>query len=214
MLDEKIRQEVQNALGELADPVRLVVFTQEFECQFCRENRQLAEEVAALNPQISTEVYNYVLDRVQVEQYGIDQIPAIAVIGEKDYGIRFYGIPSGYEFGSLIQAIQLVSAGQPLLTDEGLKFIESVEQPLNLQVFVTPTCPYCPQAVLLAFNLALANDQVRASMVEASEFPHLAIKYQVMGVPRTVINEDYHIEGAAPEPMVLDKIREALDESE
>ena len=63
---------------------------------------------------------------------------------------------------------------------------------------------------MLGFNLAVASDKVKADMVEATEFPHLAQKYQVMGVPRSVINEDYHIEGAAPETMVLDKIREAI----
>ena len=63
---------------------------------------------------------------------------------------------------------------------------------------------------MLGFNLAVASDKVKAEMVEATEFPHLAQKYQVMGVPRSIINEDTHIEGAAPEPMVLDKIREAL----
>jgi predicted DsbA family dithiol-disulfide isomerase len=68
--------------------------------------------------------------------------------------------------------------------------------------------------VVLGFNLAVASDMVTAEMVEATEFPHLAQKYRVMGVPRSVINEEFHIEGAAPEPMVLDKIREALAEAE
>lgn len=75
---------------------------------------------------------------------------------------------------------------------------------------VTLTCPYCPQAVSLAHQVAIASPHVRADMVEAVEFPELAIRYQVMGVPRTVINERVHIEGAAPEPMVLGKLREAL----
>jgi predicted DsbA family dithiol-disulfide isomerase len=67
---------------------------------------------------------------------------------------------------------------------------------------------------VLGFRLAVASDKVRANMVEATEFPHLAQRYRVMGVPRSVINEDFHIEGAAPEPMVLDKIREALAAAE
>jgi alkyl hydroperoxide reductase subunit AhpF len=79
-----------------------------------------------------------------------------------------------------------------------------------MQVFVTPTCPYCPQAVVLAHKMAAASPLVRADMVEAQEFPHLATKYQVMGVPRTVINETTHVEGAAPESMVLGKLREAV----
>jgi len=81
---------------------------------------------------------------------------------------------------------------------------------VHMQVFITPTCPYCSMAVVLAHQMAVASPMVRADMVEAMEFPQLAIKYQVMGVPRTVINETVHIEGAAPEAAVLEKLREAL----
>jgi glutaredoxin-like protein len=210
LLDEKIRQEVKTALGELPNPVRLLMFTQEFECQFCRETRQLVEEVAAIHDQVSAEFYNFVVDQDRAEEYGIDKIPAIAVVGEKDYGVRLYGIPSGYEFSSLIESIRLVSSGEPQLTPAGLEFAQGLQDPVHIQVYVTPTCPYCPRSVVLGFNLAVASDLIKADMVEATEFPHLAQKYRVMGVPRSVINEEFHIEGAAPEPMVLDKIREAL----
>jgi predicted DsbA family dithiol-disulfide isomerase len=63
---------------------------------------------------------------------------------------------------------------------------------------------------MLAHQMAVASPMVKADMVEAQEFPQLSIKYQVMGVPRTVINETTHIEGAAPEPMVLEKLQEAM----
>ena len=210
LLDEKLKEQVREALGELANPVKLVMFTQEFECQFCRETRQLVEELAGVHEDVTAEIRDFVGDKDEVERYGIDKIPAIAVVGEKDYGIRLYGIPSGYEFSSLIESIRLVSSGTPELSADGLKFIQELDEPVHIQVYVTPTCPYCPRAVLLGFNLAVASDKVTAEMVEATEFPHLAQKYQVMGVPRSVINEAYHIEGAAPEPMVLDKIREAV----
>jgi glutaredoxin-like protein len=210
LLDDKLKEQVRDALGDLPNAVKLVVFTQEFECDFCRETRELVEEVAGVHDQVSAEIRNFVLDKEETENYGIDKIPAVAVVGEKDYGIRFYGIPSGYEFSSLIESIRLVSSGEPQLSAEGLDFARGLEQQVRIQVYVTPTCPYCPRAVVLGFNLAVASDKVRAEMVEATEFPHLAQKYHVMGVPRSVINEDYHIEGAAPEPMVLDKIREAV----
>jgi glutaredoxin-like protein len=210
LLDENITKQVKEALGDLSNPVRLIMFTQEFECQFCRETHQLIEEVAGLHDKISFKVYNFVVDKDEAKEYGVEKIPAVAVLGEKDYGIRFYGIPSGYEFSSLIESIKLVSAGTPQLSPEGLDFAQKLEKDVHIQVFVTPTCPYCPQAVVLGFNMALASDKVRAEMVEATEFPELANRYQVMGVPRSVINEDWHIEGAAPEPMVLDKIREAV----
>ena len=137
------------------------------------------------------------------------------VVGEEDsgvrfYGIRFYGIPSGYEFTSLLDAIQSVSRGTAELSEETQTYLNELSKPVHLQVFVTPTCPYCPQAVVLAHHMALASPMVKADMVEAQEFPHLSTKYQVMGVPRTVINESAHVEGAAPEAMVREKIQEAL----
>jgi glutaredoxin-like protein len=131
-------------------------------------------------------------------------------MGETDYGIRFYGIPSGYEFTSLLESILLVGSGDSELDKNTMAFLDSLDQPLHLQVFVTPSCPYCPQAVVLAHRLAFASDKVTADMVEVTEFPEMGERYNVMGVPRTVINENTYIEGAAPESMLLAKLKVAL----
>ena len=139
LLDEKIKQEVKGVLGDLPSPVRLVMFTQEFECHFCRETRQLVEEVAGVHDQISAEIYNFMIDKDQAEAYGIDKIPAIAVVGDKDYGIRFFGIPSGYEFSSLIESIKLASTGEPGLSPAGIEFAQGLKDPVHIQVYVTPT---------------------------------------------------------------------------
>ncbi|MGQ9709401.1 MAG: protein disulfide oxidoreductase [Anaerolineae bacterium] len=211
LLNDEIRQEVSKILANLSGPVRLVMFTQDFECDYCTETRQLAEEIAELSDQITAEIYDFQADRAKAEELGIDKIPAIAIIGAQDYGIRFYGIPSGYEFGSLLQAILSASAGKPELSNNTLGVVAGIRKPVHIQVFVTPTCPYCPQAVMLAHQLAIASPLIRADMVEVTEFPHLAVKYQVMGVPRTVINETVHIEGAAPESYVVAKLQEALE---
>jgi glutaredoxin-like protein len=211
LLSQEIVGKVKEELADLVGPVRLVMFTQEFECEFCAETRQLVEEVAALSDQLTAEVYNFVTDKEKAEALGIDKIPAVAVIGAEDYGVRFYGIPSGYEFASFLNAIRTVAAGEPGLSEEGVKMVIALSEPVHIQVFVTPTCPYCAGSVVLAHQMAIASPMVRADMVEAQEFPQLAIKYQVMGVPRTVINEKVHIEGSAPEPMVLEKLQEALE---
>jgi glutaredoxin-like protein len=210
LLSEEIAEQVKEQLSGLAGPVRLVMFTQEFECEFCAETRQMVEEIAALSDQVTVEIYDFVEDQDKAEALRIDKIPAIAVIGAEDYGVRFYGIPAGYEFASFLKAIQVVAQGAPELSAEGLKALAQIEEPVHIQVFVTPTCPYCQSSVVLAHQMAIASPLVQADMVEAQEFPQLAVKYQVMGVPRTVINETTHIEGAAPEPMVVEKIQEAL----
>jgi glutaredoxin-like protein len=214
LLREKDREHLIQEFAELEQPVALVVFTQEFECQYCKETRQIAEELAELSDRLSVQVYDFVADKELAEQYGVDKIPATVVTlgGDeaRDYGIRYYGIPSGYEFSSLVHDILMVSVGESGLSGATRNWISELTEPLHLQVFVTPTCPYCPQAVLLAHQLALESDLIQADMVEATEFPELSIKYQVMGVPRTVINDTVHVEGAAPEPVLLARLRQAL----
>jgi glutaredoxin-like protein len=212
LLSEKDRDHLITEFGKLESPVKLVVFTQEFECQYCSETREIGEEVAGLSDQISLEVYDFVEHKEMAEQYGIDKIPATIIMrgGDQpqDYGIRVYGVPAGYEFSSLIEDVMMVSRGDSGLSAETKEWVSQLETPLHLQVFVTPTCPYCPRAVNMAHQLALESDLIRADMVEATEFPHLSMKYQVMGVPRTVINETEHVEGAAPEPMLLAKLKQ------
>ena len=211
LLSDKDRQFLQNHFGQtLANPVKLVFFTQAVACQFCRETGQILDEVAELSDKISVETYNFVTDKEVADRYGVDKIPATIVMGDVDYGIRFYGIPSGYEFTSLIEDIIDVSRGKTELSSETIEALDQFEEPVHIQVFVTPTCPYCPSAVRLAHSLAIASENVRADMVEAIEFPHLANRYSVYGVPRTVINEETHLEGAAPEPLFVAKVKEAL----
>jgi len=139
LLDANTRRQVGAELAELKNPVKLLVFTQTFECQYCSETRQLSEEIASLADQVSVEVYNFVTDKDKVDQYGIDKIPAIAVVGAQDYGVRFYGIPSGYEFMSLLDSLKTASAGQVELMPETMAFLAQLKQPLHIQVFVTPT---------------------------------------------------------------------------
>ncbi len=207
VLSDKVKNQVADLLKELKAPVKIIMFTQEVECQYCKETRDLAEELSAISDKLTLDVYDFQDDKDKADEFGIDKIPAIIVKGnEKDYGVRFYGIPSGYEFTSLLESIKHVStkeAGNANPVPENLK---DVKDKVTLKVFVTPTCPYCPGAVISAHKFAIENENVQAEMIEASEFPHLANKYDVMGVPRTVINEKDFIEGAVPENMLMDKI--------
>ncbi len=139
VLSEDIRNDLQKEFEELPGKVKLVVFTQEFECDHCRENTSLAQEVASLSDKLDIEMHDFVLDKEVVERYGVDKIPAIAVEGEKDYGVRFYGVPAGYEFSSFIEAIKSVSAGESGLAPKTQEALAGLKDPLHLQVFVTPT---------------------------------------------------------------------------
>jgi glutaredoxin-like protein len=209
-LSKKNRDDIEKGFKGLKKEVTLRYFTQEVECRFCKETHELLKEVQGLSSRIRLEVFDLVKDTAESARYGILKIPALVVMDEKDYGIRFYGIPSGYEFSSLIDAIKMVSTGKSLLSPEGKSFLDRLEKDVHLQVFVTPTCPYCPGSVILAHQMAYYSPKVKADMIEATEFPQLSQKYNVYGVPRTVINEIGFIEGAASEKMVIDKIAEVL----
>jgi glutaredoxin-like protein len=139
LLQDKDREQVQQLFAGLSEPVKLVMFTQEFECELCKETRELVEEVASLSDSVSAEVYNLALDKHKAEEYGVDKIPAVVVVGEKDHGIRFFGIPSGYEFSTLLEDIMSVSAQESGLSEDTGAFLAGLKDPLHMQVFVTPT---------------------------------------------------------------------------
>lgn len=213
-IDENLKAELQKQLGKLTRKVKIVYFTQELECQFCRETRQLLQELSEVSDKIDYEVKNFVTDKEEADRYNVDKIPATVLLDESgiDYGIKFYGIPSGYEFSTLLEDIIMLGTGNVDLPVKVTEELRSVNAPVHMQVFVTPTCPYCPAAVITAHRFAYLNKNIKAEMIEATEFPHLAVKYNVRGVPRTVINENDFLEGAAPEHMVLDKIFKNLEE--
>jgi alkyl hydroperoxide reductase subunit AhpF len=96
---------------KLVDPVKIVMFTQEIECQYCSQTRVLVQELPPLSDKITLEVLDFVADAARAKELGIDKIPALAIIGKKDYGVRIYGIPYGYELQTLIEAIITVSKG-------------------------------------------------------------------------------------------------------
>jgi len=139
LLNDKIRSDVKAMLADLQNPVTFKVFTQEFECQYCRETRELVEEVAALSDKLSVEVYDFVGDKAVGDALRIDKIPAVAIVGAKDYGVRLYGIPSGYEFGALIEDIRLVSSGDSGLAPGTREAVARLNKPIRIQVFTTPT---------------------------------------------------------------------------
>ncbi len=127
---------VRKEFEKIGGPVKLVVFSQELVAgDRCRQNEQLVREVSELSDKISVEVLNPVIDRERAEAYGVEEVPAIAVEGARDYGIRFFGIPAGYEFTNLIDAIIVAATGEPALTAETRTVLEELPEPVHIQVF-------------------------------------------------------------------------------
>jgi len=171
----------------------------------------LVMEVANTSEKVTMEVYDFNKDAEKAAEYNIDKAPAIAIVGEKDYGVRFFGLPSGYEFSTLLHGIQSVSKGSSDLDAKTKTFLAGLDEPAHIQVFVTPTCPYCPRSATMAIDMAVDNEHVRGDIIEAAEFQELATHYNVMGVPLNIINETQRLEGAASAEMVVDAIKTSLN---
>lgn len=186
--------------------VNIVVFTQEMECKSCRDTRELAEELAQLSEKLAVETYDFLKDSSKAEFYKVDKVPALAVLGEKDYGIRYFGISTAYEFATFLKDLIMVSNGATELSEKSRSQLRTVKKPVHIQVFVIPTCPYCPRAVSLAHQFAMENENIRADMVDMLEFPHLAQKYSVTGVPKVVINETVDFTGLLPEDQFVNHV--------
>ncbi|MBN1259505.1 MAG: thioredoxin family protein [Anaerolineae bacterium] len=211
LLNDQIRDQVSEMLVDLPNVVRLVMFKKAEDCPYCSIIEELITEVASTSDRVTVEVYDIEHDKEQVAAYGIDKAPVIAIVGAKDYGLRFFGIPANYEFSTLLHGIQVAGAGEPAQLDAATKsFLAGLNKPVHYEVFVTPTCPYCPGAAVLAFDMAVHSDYVKADVVEAGEFPDLAGRYNVMGVPLNVLNHTQRVEGRAPAQMIVDAIKASL----
>jgi glutaredoxin-like protein len=214
LLNDEIKGQVRKVFEQIQHPVQILFFGTKENCETCRETRQLLEEVVALSPQLGLSAYDLQEDAALALQYRVDKTPAFVVTakdGEKlvDTGIHYSGIPSGHEFNTIIQDILLVASRDSGLKPATREFLKTLQKPIHMQVFVTPTCPYCPQAVVLAHRMAMENPgMIRAEGVESMEFPDLAQQFNVSGVPQTTINRGAGtVVGAVPEINLLAEIQ-------
>ena len=192
---------VQKHLEGLTHPVTLLFFTQTIGApETVHVTRQIVNELAELSSLITVEEVNLVLDRERAAQYGVQDVPAIVLLKDgADTRMRFLGAPAGYEFMSLVEAVTLAGTDGSGLLDSSKVLLATISAPLDIKVFVTPTCVYCPRAVTTAHRMAVESPFVTATCVEATEFPELSRRYRVTGVPKTVANDATEIVGALPE---------------
>lgn len=212
LLNTEISKQVEEAFTQLDKQVEVLFFGSQEDCEFCEQTLQLVEEVTNLSDKLSLSIYDVDMNPDQAAQFNVDKTPGLVIAGYEndqiiDFGIRYAGVPSGHEFSSLIQDLILVSGRDSRLSQQTREFLADLTGPVSLQVFVTPTCPYCPQAVILAHQMAMESPLVQAEMVEAMEFPELSSRHGVSGVPQTTINDGAgHLVGAVPESQLLAEI--------
>jgi len=175
------------------------------ECETCEDARLLLEEVAALSDEIRLRVHDVSAEPESPAAFGLepDAVPALVLEGAASGRVRFLGIPAGLEFVTLLRGLIDVGRGTTGLAEETKQALRGLANDVHIRVFVTPSCPFCPRAALIAHQMAVESGRVTADVVEAQEFPELAARYDVQGVPKVVVNETVEFVGAQPEERFL-----------
>jgi glutaredoxin-like protein len=215
MLDEGIKSQIHEVFVELKHPVDIIFFGSETEnCEYCKDTLELLKDVVAISDKLSLQSFELEDSPEIAQKYEVDKAPGIVLLYGGDptnLGIRFAGIPAGHEFTSLINDIVFVSQRESGLAPETRKALSQLDKNVLLQVFVTPSCPYCPRAVILAHQLAMESPLIQAEMVEAMEFAELSDRFKVSGVPHTIINSGKgEVVGAVPEAHLIKEILQAV----
>lgn len=202
-LEELLRQ-------HLPGPVRLLLFTSR-QAPFAAEQRRLLEELVKLSDRLSLETHDLEADAELARRHGVDKAPCTVVLGGRGAGLRFYGLTGGHELSSLLEALLMAGSARSGLPPMLEEWVRRIDAPTHVEVFVTLTCPLCPKMVRLAHQMATVNDQVRAEMVEAAEFPEAARAHGLAGVPLVVVNGRHAFHGLLPpEEAVLEIMRIAV----
>ena len=203
---------------ELKRDVNLTLFTQSDiglyipgrNCPSCGPTQKLLEEVTALSSRLHLEVVDFYKNVEDAVGRGIERIPALIIAsGERD-NVRYFGTPAGLEFSVLLDAVIASASRRSALGLETRRQLKALAEDVHVQVFVTPTCGYCPSVARLAHAMAMESSRVTSDVIEIQEFPDMARAYTVMGVPKTVINDRLAFTGAVPEEVFMQRIMQAV----
>jgi len=216
--DKEARQLREHLAERLAGPVTIDLFTRRDaplvvparpECPLCGETQRLLEELSALSDKITLDVHDVEAEEPVAAATGAVEVPAIVLRGGARGKVRFLGIPSGYEFATLLEGLIDVSRGTSGLAEPTREALQGLAADVHIRVFVTPSCPFCPRAARVAHHMAVESDRVTADVIEATEFPEMVERYQVQGVPKVVINDRVELLGAQPEARFLAAVLDA-----
>ncbi len=202
---------------DLKRQVQLRLFTQRQslltipgrECPYCPQTEQLMEELAGLTPKVELETVDFYGQPDVAKEQGVTRIPAIVLSADGSARVKFYGAPMGCEMATIVEDIKTISRGVSPLSMDTRKKLRQLNQDVHIQVFVTPTCTFCPGMARLAHAVALESPRVTSDVIEIQEFPALGQTYGVRSVPLTVINEHMRFTGEVTETQFMEKVMEA-----
>ncbi|AUX10751.1 glutaredoxin [Halalkaliarchaeum desulfuricum] len=210
LLTDENKRQIGELLERMDEPVTIHTFTDD--CETCEECLEFNREMAETSELLSVEEHEF--DGEAAEEYGAtkyDHGPVQVLEGGDVSGVNYFGLPTGQEINSYITDIVELSTGDPDLSVDLIEAVQEIDEPVEITVFVTPTCPHCPGAVQTAHRFAMVNEHVTGEMIQSQEFMEVAQEYGVRGVPQINVNgSDGEFTGNLPPQQFLSEVKNAL----
>lgn len=207
-------EELEATLKDMREPVDVYTFV-DSACRYCSNTIRLIETLLSVSPKIggSSLIRHRVVKREAdaeglFKKFGVSRVPTVLMI---EGHIRYTGMPAGEEIRGLIETLIRLSTGDSGLNKDTAREIANLKGPVKIDVIVTPTCPYCPYAALLANMFAFESYRsgsklITADVIEAYENPDIADKYGVMSVPTLAVNGEVEFIGVPYEDQLLERV--------
>ncbi len=201
-------------LARMEKEVTIVYFTREAHCRHCRQEREFLMELAELSRKLHLEIHDFTSDNEIADAYGVDKVPGFVLVGEKDFGIRYYGMPSDFEFNTLLEDIEQISSGVSGLSPKEIEHVGKINTPVHLEVITTPTCPFSERAVRLAHQMAMESSFITADLVNTNDFPEVAKRYRVTAAPSVIVNGEHKFYGVLDAAEFVEQILKSSGQTE
>jgi thioredoxin reductase (NADPH) len=202
MASQAYLQQLKSTFEQLPHDIPLYLFTAKgHEDVFTHANRQVIRAFRELSSKITLREYN--LDHELAQKWNVTSSPSLLIAPER-LSIRWLGAPMGEEARTFLEILILVGLGQSNLSDQSLKVMEKIDSPRNIKIFVSPTCPYCPQQAVNAVKAAVERpDLISLEIIDIQSEPEIANQYSAQSVPQAFANDVLIGQGAQPEEVFV-----------
>jgi alkyl hydroperoxide reductase subunit F len=206
-LERRVLEWTKFQLTKIGSPVKMRVFAVPDHCVFCNTVEELVGKLSEMSDKVSVVRSGFDPDEPAARDYGIERHPALIIDGKRDFGMRFSGIPMGFQFGVLVEDLVMASIGVTDLSEEAKIKLRDVKSPVDIQVFTLPDCPGSPRMARAAHKFCIENINITAEIVDVLEFKELAAERHVLETPKTVINGEVEIQGVVSERDLADRVK-------
>src|SRR5210317_1479918 len=202
MAAEAYLRQLKSTFEQMPNDIMLYLFTAEgHEDAFTHANRQVIRAFRELSDKINLREYD--LDHELAQKWNITSSPTLLIAPEQ-YSIRWLGAPMGEEARTFLELLILVGQGKSQLSDQSVNVIKKIDSPRNIKVFVSPTCPYCPQEAVNAVKAAVEMPEtISLEIIDIQSEPELANQYAALSVPQAFANDVLIGQGAQPEEVFI-----------